>query len=387
LNKIGITRQNTSKIMEKEMKNIYSLLIALLISGNSFGLEVKTIDPSFELDSESIKGLLSEKEHIQNSPTCISVRELQVEGAAFTEKLFLGTTGGDSCAEKQNKDTYFIKGITKNGEVSSLLVVDNFFKSDPQNIIDVNLPDIIYGVPDSNAKIDTFISQFKSWGLIDKKSVASYQDINQKFFSIAKGAKGLQLSSIYRSDDNDLKEKAFSAYGTALAKFHQHYMDAHTIPNPDEDNQPLSIFKTITHGDAHWGNVFYDPQNDKITFIDNDTFSLSMVDPDDKNSAIEDVNFASFMTASLAKECLKTEGYDSNVCLTIFDNSKYFLKAYLAEYPEPQQIALKIALKRYANENAISTLESKMSGTSEGLNIKERTQIMIQNFNNLIDSL
>jgi hypothetical protein len=376
--------------MEKKMKNMYSLLIALLISGNSFGLEVKTLDPAFDLNAENIKGLLSEKENVRNDTNCVSVRELQFEGAAFTEKLFLGKTGGHSCGEKQNEEVYFIKGIAKLGEVSSLLVVDNFFKNEPQNIIDVNLPDTIYGIPDANAEKDSFIPLFKSMGLINKNAITQYRDENQKFFSIAKGAKGVQLSSIYRSNDNALKQRAFSAYGTALAKFHQYYMDANTIPNPGEEKSPLSIFKTITHGDAHWGNVFYNPENNKITFIDNDTFSLSMIEAlseDEKDPAIADVNFASFMTASLAKECLKTDGYDEHVCDTIFNNSKYFLKSYLAEYPGPQQMSLKNALKKYANENAVSALELKMKNASEGLNIKERAQMMIQNFNALIDSL
>lgn len=370
------------------MKNIYSLLVAILVSGNSFGLNVKTLDPAFDLNTDNIKELLSENDHVQ--PNCVSIRELQIQGAAFTEKLFLGKTGGPTCNEKPIEDTYFIKGIAKNGEVSSLLVVDKFFKDNPQNVIDVNLPDHIYGIPDVNAEKDTFITQFKNWGLIDKKAVANYQDINQKFFSIAKGAKGLQLSSIYRSSDENLKQQAFSAYGKALAQFHKHYMDDHTIPNPGEEKSPLSIFKTITHGDAHWGNVFYAPETNKITFIDNDTFSLSMIGTltdEEKDPAISDVNFASFMTASLAKECLKTDGYDPNVCLNIFDNSKYFLKSYLAEYPKDQQISLKNALKTYANENAVSSLESKMREASSGLNIKDRAQIMIQNFNNLIDSL
>jgi hypothetical protein len=64
----------------------------------------------------------------------------------------------------------------------------------------------------------------------------------------------------------------FYRIGFAMSELHQKYADI-----TDDRKGPLK--RTFVHGDLHSQNIFYDEMTDKVTLIDNETFSLSLKRP------------------------------------------------------------------------------------------------------------
>lgn len=63
-------------------------------------------------------------------------------------------------------------------------------------------------------------------------------------------------------------------------------------------NQEPSVVmgKTYTHGDMHPHNIFYDPENDRIIFIDNESFATSIRNP--KNPSVDIMKFYGRLVAT-----------------------------------------------------------------------------------------
>ena len=95
----------------------------------------------------------------------------------------------------------------------------------------------------------------------------------------------------------------------------------------------LAAFKTITHGDLHLGNIFYDDKAHQVTLID----VASMADTlTDKMSPLQDI---------------------SDICLSIKpfnkkspEGAQSFVKGYASAFPEASQAGLKTALAKVCKE-------------------------------------
>jgi hypothetical protein len=89
--------------------------------------------------------------------------------------------------------------------------------------------------------------------------------------------------------------------------------------------------KTFVHGDMHPYNLFYDDKNDRIIFIDNESFALSITTP--KDPSIDIMKFFGRLVASslsskhayIKKNTSKDDFYENIV--------KPFVLGYLDAYP------------------------------------------------------
>lgn len=109
-----------------------------------------------------------------------------------------------------------------------------------------------------------------------------------RYFSLLQTAKGKslhkhltefgQLASTLDSDDTNFQlafkrmKKIFYRIGFAMSELHQKYADP-------RDHRKKPMQKTLTHGDLHSENIFWDDATNRVTLIDNETFALSLKRP------------------------------------------------------------------------------------------------------------
>ncbi len=166
-------------------------------------------------------------------------------------------------------------------------------------------------------------------------------------------AKGGPISSIISPNKQDLiaKQACMKATGIALASFQQIFMDY------KDPNDPQT-WQTVSHGDFHPGNVFFDTNKSQVYFIDNETMKTkSSVDRD-----ITTFFFNNAFTPEYRK--YKTIDYARQVN-TFFDG-------YINAFPPDKQVVLAKYLQKNITERLSKISDSdKMITSMINFNVKK----------------
>lgn len=135
-----------------------------------------------------------------------------------------------------------------------------------------------------------------------------YKDKNQIKYGIEVMhlAHGEQVSSIMKNDsDTSIKKDCAEKVGKALGLFHLYFMNYHNSSDPKQ-------WTTMTHGDFHSRNIFFNKKSGRVYFIDNADMRKS-------NNIWFDLFF--------------------------FPEKDSFLKGYLSAYPEDKREVMATYLK------------------------------------------
>ncbi len=181
---------------------------------------------------------------------CLVVKDLTGQGGVLTGQLFLVKS-----FQGQTEREFIVKElIAGENEISDLIQVAHYQPVHP------------YIWPKS----------VKDFPIIYLPIAYLYYSADDKdyYFSLMPKAQGQEFFNLMNSYvANPCQEhtmhlhKAYAALGRTLAHFHSHFMQP--------DNHSLKGL-TITHGDLHARNIFYDLENDTISWIDNQSMRASI---------------------------------------------------------------------------------------------------------------
>lgn len=199
------------------------------------------------------------------------------------------------------------------------------------------------------ARINYFINPSLPRMTFDEASYYYVDRLGDKhYFSILHGAKGMPFSAIWqdykekRLDASKFQESA-AAIGKALGAFHVYNRKPKIISSPND----FGSLETIVHGDFNWQNVFYDFEEKRVYFIDNESMARSF----DLPQYIE-TDFLHFYSHQLfasypnAKEC----------CINKFSHEdlkilyKAFFQGYIGAYPKAIQPQLITYIKQVVSD-------------------------------------
>ena len=153
------------------------------------------------------------------------------------------------------------------------------------------------------------------------------QDNKNHTIEVMHIAHGKQLSAIIDSHDQNDQQWA-EKVGKALGLFHLEFMKYNNSSSPMD-------WKTMTHGDFHLGNVFFDEKTSRVYFIDN--VGMSIENP------FEDLKFLIDLTIHGFSDWNK----DSRTVNFVL----YFIKGYLSAYPLDKRKSVVTDLKEELNFN------------------------------------
>jgi hypothetical protein len=171
------------------------------------------------------------------------------------------------------------------------------------------------------------------------------------YFEIMEEAAGEEISNIFLRNNLDITHpeilETIKAYAKALAYIHQQFMVEKSIPQSitqidSNAKDQFNLYKTLTHKDPHWGNVFYDLETQIISFIDNEGFADSI---NKRETIIRDLSRIAFFSISKYGNCMD-KTYKANECANSIQISKQILVDYIQAYPENLQENLRAYVKK-----------------------------------------
>lgn len=259
---------------------------------------------------------------------CLKAKKMNVQGSFNTLQLFLITS---TCRPSQ-ASLYIIKEA-RNGlqEANNLKAVENFSgmqellapKSPPKGLPNIALPLAYFSYSGTGGYGLHYIAAMPAAkGKVLCEIVASFRD-NQ-------------------SPQNAEKiKRAYKILGNELANFHKRFS------KPSQDS---AIGKTITHGDFHCFNVFYDEIGGHFTFIDNETMAASLT----KLKSPDDDILKPFLGLFSSSEAEERKNIIQGIDLKLWHNLafKHFIEGYLDAYNKTEQKQVLQDLKAMFNSNS-----------------------------------
>lgn len=211
-----------------------------------------------------------------------TAKEIKGEGGAQTLQLFLifkKEAGSPTKArgEPPKSPVFVLKGLKKaQEEISNIKIIRNSplkryiynrgSSNQPRNIPALALDVSNFSYTDQkNKKHDI--------ALID---CASGRDLRKFILSWTKASSGERVGTHRKKI---VAEKALYRMGQNLALIHREFNQEKNTINGKEMIKVMG--KTFTHGDLHPHNVFYDENQDRMIFIDNESFAISVQKPRD----------------------------------------------------------------------------------------------------------
>jgi hypothetical protein len=189
---------------------------------------------------------------------------------------------------------------------------------------------------------------------------------NQRFIEVTHPAKGTSLYNLIfqRNDDliansslfteqeyksagsNNIRlaNFALTSMGKSLGYFQQAFM---TYP----DSQKPQTWKTVAHNDLNLNNVFYDPKQSKISFIDNETMQ-------EHQPIVTDVNnFLAFINNVIEYKIKKDTFFVNidNAQDVSYNYSIWFLQGYLESFPADKRDHLVKLLQEQLQDTTLHT--------------------------------
>jgi hypothetical protein len=300
---------------------------------NMVGRLTKQSVEDFFADFAEEKGLL--KANISGRDamrTCIAVNIPTVQ--TYAAQFIADITIAPPCVVDGKNNHWFLKAVSNNhiGEIKNLLFLNNnrgIFSRLPIDI-DIVIPEYFFAYYKEPPE--------RHYIFPENEGVPAYKlKTDRNYFYLVKAADGVSLDSLFEQKRYTTLAAALREFAKALAAIHQHFMAKDSVPETFNPQKIVELYQTITHGDAHWGNIFFDESTGKISFIDNETFLRSF----EKGSIIaHEMEKLLFYSTRRFGQC-DAIIYNKEQCVTAINANIFFLREYIANYPPEQQQALR----------------------------------------------
>lgn len=287
---------------------------------------------------DSPQGIQEKLKPLFQDPTLIKIKSSS-EGGSKTAQLFLIFLGEEL--------KFILKGM-KNPfeEVNNLRIIEEsplkkyFPENSPSSqnpytpLIVMDAHNIMYAAPRGQSRYVSLIHAAQ--GKPVKKIIESYiQDHTQENIDVAK--------------------EALKKLGGAISTIHQE----------NQANAQQVMGNTFTHGDFHPDNVFYNPKNKKITFIDNETFAHSIKKRQDPT--VDIMKFYGTLVASFNSiHNYLSQAKKKGISIDLFykDIVQSFVDGYINAYPPMKQQEVFHKLKTVmTKQGALETFQKNKIST------------------------
>ncbi|MDP1976002.1 MAG: hypothetical protein Q8K37_08560, partial [Alphaproteobacteria bacterium] len=197
----------------------------------------------------------------------------------------------------------------------------------------------------------------------------NYYDSNDKdrYFIILNAAQGKSFHDIITNESMDNIAKAYEKLGQAFGNMHVKFMDQSTLLSKDSlpsdivENNPITrnekkltdYYKTITHGDAHGGNIYFDFTKNQVETIDNDSYASKRTDSNPIDADLFSIFITFFDAMNETELCTTTI---SNVCTNANIAMQSFFKNNFLAYPETERAAIRIYIELFLKNMSTSSI-------------------------------
>lgn len=331
------------------------LLLNLLVI-NCSGIEttqkvkVKKISPDFDKKgyptTTTIKSLIAAQYLQKYNEDKISVK--QINGGSYSERLYVATAQQG----KTKIPLLFFKISKKSDSTSKLIKI----QEGPIGEKFRNL--------DTSKKTIPIVSKKNIPHIVWLENTYSYNDPSgsKRTIEVTPAAQGQLILDILDSEDKDTINKVGHVLGKNLATFHQLFMNYNDSDNP-------STWKTICHGDFSVKNSLFDPNSNKIYFIDNEGMREGPITQD-----IRIILMSFLMFKYLSKRF-------STRWPLFLEYCKSFLKGYIETYPPEQRKALALFIEKALKAD----LNKKLHTTTPTNKILKNTKFDEEEFKRVIN--
>jgi thiamine kinase-like enzyme len=310
----------------------------------------KKIMPDFDKKGypsiTTIQSLIT-AQYLQQHKGTIEIK--QINGGAFSERLYVATT------KKNGKKTplLFFK-ISKKSDSTAKLI----------KIKEGTIGEKFQNLHDSKKNIAP-ASKKNVPHIIWLENIYTYKDLDgrKRTIEVTPAAQGLLVQDILESEDQDMINKAGHALGKNLAAFHQLFMNHDDPANP-------SSWKTICHGDFSIRNSLFDPNSNKIYFIDNEGMGQGSIDQDIKTILVSLLMFNYLKKRFSTRWPLYLEYCQS------------LLKGYVESYPKEQRKSLAACIEKGLDTELIKKLHTNFFNSK----ILSRTKFNEEEFKKIVYS-
>ncbi len=200
----------------------------------------------------------------------------------------------------------------------------------------------------------------------------------ERCIEMTHAAPGDLVQNIFDGCDLELQKRCGERLGKALGSFHNYFMRY-------EDQDDVTKWYTIFHGDFHMKNVVFNRSSSRVYFIDNETMAVSL---DARISLISGGDVPKFISLieagireSVAKivTCDETEddvGFQSAVkqCNARIQFLLSFMREYIWSYPSDKRSIITDYLKKYLrvsiHDRLLHFINFKIGEASEHENVK-----------------
>jgi hypothetical protein len=181
------------------------------------------------------------------------------------------------------------------------------------------------------------------------------EDGEDHYFILLEAAQGHPYKEIVKTETIQNVTKAYSELGRRFGNMHIHYMIPETsfnLPGISFESNPIKsgqkritdYYKTLTHGDAHGSNVYFDFEREQVEMIDNETFALSIQDRKSIEDDLDSIFYGFF--SAFEEDPVCTSGLQ-NYCNNLIIASQSFFNAYISTYPANERPALIAYIKLF----------------------------------------
>lgn len=191
----------------------------------------------------------------------------------------------------------------------------------------------------------------------------------ERYFSLLNRAPGRDIAGIIfdwaRDSTSQEKESraswAMRVFGESIGKIHVEFMTP----------KGAILGNTAVHGDMHPYNVFFDPETSHITFIDNETFAISLTKPQDAT-----IDIMKLFTRLVA---LKSERhtYKNTVDETLFYDKivRPFVEGYIHAYGNQAELAFQKLFQVMTGQGAVKTWLKSHKANANPLELYKTQQL------------
>jgi hypothetical protein len=309
------------------------------------------LDNSLYLDPNEKGDRLINPNCVQLKNPSDSERDLKITLISINQQCL------NPIASNEWKLIYVIKDLEDNDiEVKNLKIVQSNHKVQWLLNNPTNFPKPLFALPFSFNYIDS--------------------NDNDRYFIILNAAQGKSFYDIIKNESMDNINKSYEKLGQAFGNMHVEFMDQSTLlskdllPDDTFENNPITrnekkltdYYKTITHGDAHGENIYFDFAKNQVETIDNDSYATKTTDSNPVEGDLFSI-FISFFDAMKETEICATT--ISNICTNASIAMQSFFKNYFLAYPETERAAIRIYIELFLKDMSTSTIA----------NIKEKQNI------------
>ena len=198
--------------------------------------------------------------HLRGSPTELRVRRLNTQFAWANFGVYQVFAPSHAASDEESE--FILKVGAHENEIFNLWKIENSLIGHPECFLTASSSSILGARPQGVGSASGFpklyeYAQFET-------SSSERNPTGNLFVFLMSRARGVVLSDINELSDDTLR--AYRWVGKSLGTLHYfHAVDS---------SLPFEQWVTVSHGDAHWGNIFVDLAQEKVTLIDLDRIAV-----------------------------------------------------------------------------------------------------------------